>query len=532
MLSKAKHLFLFILLCWLTPARAQLWDSIPGSDSVITATPKSLTLFRDKLYLVQTEGLARKLICWDGNVLRTIYGWEQFGYIGPLGSLLTATNTHLFFYARKDNTATNERIYIAYDGKEFKKVAEIKGLTFGSGELFHFSASFKNEFYYLGTDTSSGSPVKKLYKYNGVSSSIVLDNVTELALYQEFDGSLYAKGTIKPGASTLTGVLKYDGSEWSLLSPQPDGGGDCSGVYQNNLVLGGGNPTNPVNIVKVWNGVAWSGISDPVQIEMVYDIEEHKSNLYAIAGGYDIGDDNVFRYNGATWAKLNNQEFVTQFDYPYLTSLAIWKDELYVTGKFDIKETDIKQFARIKLLNPVNLGCVALDDRDTLIRGDSLEINVQVNDSDSNGDYMLTSVLIGPKLGTVTVTSADRLHYVSDPDTFGRDTIRYKICDQGGLCDSAYVFIEVQEDPNGIAVYASRSLKAYPNPASGSSVTIRSATETQGALYLYDLTGKTLLCERFSGTTHVLNLSEIPSGMYSLQLVTDKGVFRQKLIRQ
>ncbi len=75
-------------------------------------------------------------------------------------------------------------------------------------------------------------------------------------------------------------------------------------------------------------------------------------------------------------------------------------------------------------------------------------IDVQVNDSDPDGDPLTTSLIWADTSavgGTVLVVNGDSLKYTPPKHFYGLDSILYQICDNGtpSLCDSAYVFITV-----------------------------------------------------------------------------------------
>jgi len=74
-------------------------------------------------------------------------------------------------------------------------------------------------------------------------------------------------------------------------------------------------------------------------------------------------------------------------------------------------------------------------------------INVQLNDSDSNGlgDSLLTSILEGPSNGTAMVINEDSISYDPNLDFVGLDTIVYQVCDTANVCASDTVFITVLE---------------------------------------------------------------------------------------
>jgi hypothetical protein len=97
-------------------------------------------------------------------------------------------------------------------------------------------------------------------------------------------------------------------------------------------------------------------------------------------------------------------------------------------------------------VTPVNDPPVAVDDPVTTPEDTPVTVCVLTNDSDVDGPLAGSGVMIidpanhgtgvlNPVTGCITYTPA--------PNYNGPDTIQYKVCDAGGLCDTAYVIITV-----------------------------------------------------------------------------------------
>ena len=73
-------------------------------------------------------------------------------------------------------------------------------------------------------------------------------------------------------------------------------------------------------------------------------------------------------------------------------------------------------------------------------------IDVQVNDTDPDGDALTTTIVSSPTSGaTASVANGDSISYTPPANFNGTDTIIYSICDNGipSLCDTDTVFITV-----------------------------------------------------------------------------------------
>jgi len=108
----------------------------------------------------------------------------------------------------------------------------------------------------------------------------------------------------------------------------------------------------------------------------------------------------------------------------------------------------------------VNDPPVALDDVASTPEDTPVTVPVLVNDSDSDGTLVPTSVSIvsGPAHGTVTLNPDGSITYTPSLNYHGPDSFVYQVCDDDGACDQATVSISVGDvnDPP-IAVDDSRS---------------------------------------------------------------------------
>jgi len=96
-------------------------------------------------------------------------------------------------------------------------------------------------------------------------------------------------------------------------------------------------------------------------------------------------------------------------------------------------------------VNPVNDAPVATVDPASTDEDTPVNVDVQNNDSDIDGDPLTTTIVVGPGNGTAVVVNGDSITYTPDPNFNGLDTLVYSICDNGTpvLCDTDTVFITV-----------------------------------------------------------------------------------------
>ncbi len=96
-----------------------------------------------------------------------------------------------------------------------------------------------------------------------------------------------------------------------------------------------------------------------------------------------------------------------------------------------------------------NLPPVAENDINSTTVDTPVSGNVLTNDSDPDGDELTvnTILLTPPSNGSVTISSNGTYTYTPENGFVGEDTFVYEVCDAGGLCDTATVFIAVVRDP-------------------------------------------------------------------------------------
>ncbi|MCH8902856.1 MAG: gliding motility-associated C-terminal domain-containing protein, partial [Bacteroidetes bacterium] len=101
--------------------------------------------------------------------------------------------------------------------------------------------------------------------------------------------------------------------------------------------------------------------------------------------------------------------------------------------------------AVVYILVETNQKPIAKNDHVNTNENTSIEIGVQDNDFDPDGDSLVTGIITKPINGTANLISDGGILYSSYPNYHGKDSIIYRICDDGApiLCDTAVVYINV-----------------------------------------------------------------------------------------
>ena len=89
-----------------------------------------------------------------------------------------------------------------------------------------------------------------------------------------------------------------------------------------------------------------------------------------------------------------------------------------------------------------NIDPVAVNDSVSVVNDTIITIDVQNNDTDANGDSLVTTILNGN--GDWVVVNSDSIVYTPPTGFCGTDSIQYVICDVPfNACDTAWVFVDV-----------------------------------------------------------------------------------------
>ena len=72
-------------------------------------------------------------------------------------------------------------------------------------------------------------------------------------------------------------------------------------------------------------------------------------------------------------------------------------------------------------------------------------------------------------------------------------------------------------------------MNIFPNPNNGHCL-INFNKQISGSIAIYDLKGKEVFNETINGNTKKLNLKQISSGLYYLQVETNDNMYIEKLI--
>ncbi len=125
---------------------------------------------------------------------------------------------------------------------------------------------------------------------------------------------------------------------------------------------------------------------------------------------------------------------------------------------------------------------IAVNDTVILAFNETVHINILTNDFDPDGDVLIPGMVQTPENGMAMLTDQQQLKYRPNDGYHGPDRILYQVCDEGALCDTAEVFLEVEPQlpelfiPSGFSPnndqFNDRFVIVYPTPVSGTQLTV------------------------------------------------------------
>src|SRR6056297_188358 len=123
-------------------------------------------------------------------------------------------------------------------------------------------------------------------------------------------------------------------------------------------------------------------------------------------------------------------------------------------------------------------------------------------------------------------TTDDPLTYESE----GTYTITWTYEDSQGNTTTQEQTVTVSA-PDGINELEKAGINLYPNPV-GDKINIRSTSEQVSRVVVTDLSGRVCLQKTTNNQNEVLNLSKLNSGIYLIQLETEKGKYTAKIVKK
>ena len=158
-------------------------------------------------------------------------------------------------------------------------------------------------------------------------------------------------------------------------------------------------------------------------------------------------------------------------------------------------------------------------------------IPVLVNDIDSNTIASTVTIISGPKvIGATASVINNQIYYTPQVGLIIKDTLVYTLCNAGGFCDTAIVYIEVRGITNtAIENIDFSTVNVYPNPFTNN-IIVNSAFEID-AIEVSSIDEKVLFSKEKIGNTTNIQTEDFATGIYLLKIVAGNQQKTIKLVK-
>ncbi|WP_044237447.1 choice-of-anchor D domain-containing protein, partial [Flexithrix dorotheae] len=217
-----------------------------------------------------------------------------------------------------------------------------------------------------------------------------------------------------------------------LFDPQEAGLNQASITVESNV------SENPI---YNFNIEGFGVISYPVALDDTVSLEKNKNIIIDVQkndthpGNYKLSTQILdFPSNGFT--KIINQDSILfQPNTDYIGQDQI---EYSVCDQFGYCDTSIVYIQVIENNKPV-----AFNDTVEVLVNTALDIFVLNNDFDPRSTPLFTTVLTEPVNGDISLNNDQSINYNPNRGVTGKDAFSYKVCNEEGLCDTAFVYISI-----------------------------------------------------------------------------------------
>jgi len=403
-------------------------------------------------------------------------------------------------------------------------------------------------FYMSGVDNIRG-----IAKWDGQHFiSLGLDMGAEIRAITKYKGELYVGGYNRYLYGKSRYIAKFNGTTWDTLETSVNGMVWSFKEINNELYVGGGfnlADTNHVNGFAKWNGSTWSDVYNfPYfgSTNYILSVAFYKGELYVGGnfGSYDVYDSlmDITKYDGNSWVKVGGSMHGGMSG---LYNMVVYKNELYISGAFYLQDGNVGNF--IQRWNGTQWKDVG---GGTLGLSGSISDNGQIRDMKIHNNELYIGGIFSYAGGVPAkyIAKWDGSKWCGLGGNF--DNVITAI----GWCkDTLYVsggfwtidgdsilriakwiggsYIDTCSQSNGIPEIVNESnISIYPNPANISFEITTDNEQIIKEVELYTIEGKLLKQRSCSENKVKINTSELPTGMYVIEVQTKEKRMFQKLI--
>jgi hypothetical protein len=410
-----------------------------------------------------------------------------------------------------------------------------------------------------------------ILKLNGQTwNSVDMGTNADVRALDVYNNTLYAGGRFSNAGIVQSDLIaKYDGTSWSILAPDTFSGGVVFALvnYNSELYISGGfahiNGINALDIatwdgsvcnpfgsgvglndppfcicefngdlfiggthgVSKWNGTSWNLLGGIVYDSPVFALESFNGNLYA--GGTDhpllagVPGSYIAKYNGTSWSALGlglNDEVL---------ALGIYNNELYAGGYFTLSGTDsVNHLAKWNGTNwssvshgvNYSVWCLKAFDSALYIGG-----GFTMADSISASHVVKWNGSSFEALGTGMDSTVYALE-VYDSSLYAGGAF----INAGGITCNHIAKYSLLTNIDDVAL---NNIKIYPTVFSDK-IVISGAALNHVTLLMTDAEGREVMKSSLNlkGNDEI-QMPPCASGAYVLNIISEKGIIRKKLMR-
>ncbi|MFA6524109.1 MAG: T9SS type A sorting domain-containing protein [Candidatus Paceibacterota bacterium] len=402
-------------------------------------------------------------------------------------------------------------------------------------------------FYLLGVDNIRG-----IAKWDGNNFlSLGLNMGATVTAITKYNNEIYVGGYNIYLFGKFRHIAKWNGITWDTVGTGVNGSIYCFKEINNELYVGGtfdSAGTIHVNSLAKWNGSNWSDVNSfPMlwttpDINYVLAIANYNDELY-IGGNFDndtISD--IIKFNGSSWVNVGGGMHGGMSG---LEDMVVYKDELYISGAFYLQDGNVGNF--IQRWNGTQWKDVG---GGTLGLSGSISDNGQIHDMKiHNGELYIGGIFSyaggvpakyiakwdGSKWCGLGGNFDNRITAIGwDKDTLYVSGGFWTIDGDSILRIAKWIggsYIDTCSQSNSIPEIINESnLSIYPNPANTSFEITTENEQIIKEVELYTIEGKLLKQQNYSANKVKVNTSQLPQGMYIIEVQTKEKQMFQKLI--
>jgi len=408
---------------------------------------------------------------------------------------------------------------IKWDGFSFHSLGS--GVDQGSTPSVYSIIKYQNNIYVGGDITKADNfPVNAIAKWNGTnwdslqSGLFNKNSIGETSPGRLFSMTIYnnelcvAGGFSYAGNVPATSVARWNGTTWSDMYGYPGytlTSHDfnllyCMAVYNNELYVGGSiidSSGMKKNGIRRWTGIKWEVVGGGIigNQSDVYCMAVYKNELY-VGGCFNKADGNIGngiqKWDGQTWKEVGDGVTLTNNYFSAVQSMYVYNNILFATGAFD------------------KAGSIATPNWLASWDGSKwCTLTKDTFDSPATifSEYQDTLILFGG--------------FIINNDTNLTALVKYLEPSFTDSCSQTYGVSEIVYE-DGISI--------FPNPAINYFTITTENNQLLKEVELYTIEGKLVKQQIFSESKAIIKTSELPQGMYIIEVKTTKKQLYQKLI--